>query len=104
MHEVRSHLKGKADWVVSGNSILHSFLIILQQQDSFTVTDQQRWDVQCVFGFLSCRAHHGHARLLIHLQDLTYSCYVNHILHKSSRQLWLVFTFILLNEKKQMNY
>lgn len=44
MHEVRSHLEGQADWIASANSILHSLLIILQQQGVFflTLSDQQK--------------------------------------------------------------
>lgn len=47
MHEVRGHLKGKADWIACGNRVLHPRLIVLQQRDTFTHTFMQPSEEKC---------------------------------------------------------
>lgn len=32
VHEVGGHLKGKADWIVRSNRVLHPYLIVLEQR------------------------------------------------------------------------
>lgn len=38
VHEVGGHLKGKADWIVRSNRVLHAHLIVLEQRDTITQT------------------------------------------------------------------
>lgn len=80
MHEVRGHLKGKADWIVCGHRVLQPHLIILEQRD--TINQMFLYLVEKSLAF-------------------TYQRDVHHVLHKSSCQLWFVLTLRFLNAQKE---
>lgn len=64
VHEVGSHLKGKADWIVRSNRVLHPHLIVLEQRDTITQTfTRPSEEKPCVHLPMLCSPHSSQKQL-----------------------------------------